>query len=146
MAENPTSAEILKLRRDLQDYVTAIGNGSTIDLYADEANAQIKRDLRDSHGIEWSQVYDDPDYLLDSDGRANNDDRIKNMIAMLAIAYVFRDYSIAVSDSQWFDLYLFYRDEYKTALAQAKLDVDSNDDGTISEGEEQQTTQSFTVR
>lgn len=147
MAENPTDAQILALRRDLQDYVDAIGNSATIALYADEANAQFKRDLKDSHGIKFSQIYVDPDYLTDSNGDANNDDRCKNLIALLTIAYVFRDYAIATNgDHSWFDLYQFYEVKYTSAFTKVRLDVDTNEDGEITEGEDAQTQQTFLVR
>lgn len=148
MAENPAGSAILAIRRDLSDFITKIGNGATIEIYADQANAQVKRDLRDTLGIKWAQVYNaaTANYFLDTDGDANNKDRIQNMIALLCIAYVFRDYSIKVTDSSWFDLYVFYEEKYQGAMKQAKLDVDQDENGSISEGEEMATSQSFLVR
>ena len=148
MAENPTSSQVLQKRRDLQDYIQAIGNGATIGKYVTEANAQFKRSLRDIHDIKFSQIYDSDNsiYFVDTDGDANNDDRAKHLIGLLAIAYVFRDYSIATAESSWFDLYLHYKSEYDSDFSAARFDVDLNEDGTISEGEERQTTQSFLVR
>lgn len=148
MAENPASSAILALRRDLNNITAQIDNGGTIDTYAGQANAQVKRDLRDVHDIKWSQVYDSDNeiYFVDTDGEANNDDRIKNMIALLCISYVFRDYSIAVAENAWFELHLHYMEQYQSAMNQARLDVDLDDSGEISEDEERQTTQSFMVR
>jgi hypothetical protein len=144
MAATPTSAEVLDIRADLETYLQTNSEGAkTIDDYTARALAQVIRDLEDTRNILWSRIYVDPDYL--GDGR--NEDRSKQMISLLAIAYVFEDYFLRTAgDTYWYDVYLHYFKVYNDLLKKAKLDVDVDDSGTITEDEEGRSGQSFMVR
>ena len=145
MAATPTDAQVLGIRVDLETYLV---DTATISDYSARALAQLKRDLEDTRGIKWAQVYVEPSYLDNTDNTGTNDDRCKYMIALLAVAYVFEDYAIMTegTGTHWWDLYLAYRSDYDTTMKRAKLDVDIDDSGTIEEGEEGRSAQAFMVR
>lgn len=146
MAEIPTTTQVLEIRSDIQD---RLSGALTLDDYIDQAFAQAKRDVEDKKGILWSRIYDSTAgaYFDNPDGTGRNDDRLKHAIAILAIAYVFRDYSINTrDDGLWWGLYEAYKADYDNMVDVMVLDVDTDDSGTIDESEESQKPQVFLQR
>ena len=143
MAETPTAADIITARASISDYLL---EGVSLDDFIAIALADVKRYMRNIRGIEWIQVSDGTDYYPDASGDANNDDQLKKAITLTAISLVYKEYSQTVNESQWWDLYLAYKDEAETLLQTAKLDVDQNKDGVINADEEQTKTQTFMAR
>lgn len=140
MAEIPTEAEILAERASINDYLP---DGVPLSDFIDKALLYVKRYLRNVRGIEWSTVFVGTDYLTDSDGNANNQDQLIHAITLTTISLVYKEYSQTVNESQWWDLYMAYRDECETLLNQAKLDIDIDESGGIDSLEEKVRTQTF---
>jgi len=141
MAEKPTIEQVLAIRGDLQKFILP---PKTFDDYTTRALGQLKRDLDDKRGILWSRIYTSGAYLDNTDSTGRNEDRCHHMIGLLAVAYAFEDYALqGAAGSQWWDLYLAYRADYDELLKTAKLDVDADDSGSISSGEENVTGQRF---
>jgi hypothetical protein len=145
MAETPTRDQVLIERHDIESTIAQNDANLDLDDYISKALAHVKRDLREVKGIKWDMVYDSTNsqYFENTDGDANNDDTIKHMITLVAISFAFKDLSIRVEDSNFWDLYINYREDYDRALNQAKLDIDWNESGGITEDEDGQTTQVF---
>lgn len=145
----PTDAEIKLIRVDIENYLI---ESRTLTSYASAALSQFKLDIEDKRGVSFSQVFDDTNdlYFTDTDGNTRNLQKIRqDMLCYLASSMVFRDYAIATSDgggSQWWDLANEYESRYDERLKIAKLDVDLDEDGSISEDEEKVTAQTFMVR
>jgi hypothetical protein len=149
MAESPTRDQILVERPDVQEYVEDNRANLDIDDYIAKALAQVKRDIQDVKGIKWSRIYDATNliYFLDEDGEAHNKDRVHNLIILLTVAYIFKDYAISrQDDGMWNSMYMGYRADYDRAMDEVKLSVDWDDSGAITECEEEQTTQVFLGR
>ena len=149
MAESPTSAQVLVERPDLQSFIDGNEANLTIDDYIAKALAQVKRDIEDVKGIKWSRIYNSvtSDYFLDEDDIAHNQDRMINIVTILTVAYVFKDYAIRRDDTgAWNSMYLAFREDYDKAVQDVKLSVDWDDSGAIVEGEEDNTTQPFLGR
>lgn len=149
MAESPTRDQVLIERPDVEEYI--VDNPANLDLddYIGKALAQVKRDVEDVKGIKWSRIYDTTNllYFLDVDDEAHNKDRVHNLIILLTVAYVFKDYAINRTDEGvWNSMYMSYRGDYDRSLDEVKLSVDWNDSGEITEDEEDQTTQVFQGR
>jgi hypothetical protein len=69
------------------------------------------------------------------------------MIAYLAVSMTFRDYSIQNADEdKWWGLAEYYQEQYDSMILKAKLDVDTDDSGSISEDEDARTGQVFMGR
>lgn len=145
MAESPTREEILEKRPDLESVMEDNDANLDIDDYISRALTDVKRDLREIKGIKWDMVYDsdEDDYFTDTDGDENNRDSIINMIIMKTISEVFKDFATAVEDSRWWDLHIAYRQDYEESIRQAKLDIDRDESGEITDDEENQDTQNF---
>jgi hypothetical protein len=154
MAESPTREQVLIERSDVETYIENNEANLSLDDYISKSLAQVKRDIEDVKGIKWARIYnsaDDaptyPDYFLDVDDEAHNKDRVHNLIILLTVAYVFKDYAInRTDDAVWSSMYMAYRGDYDRSLDEVKLSVDWNDSGVITEDEEEQTTQNFMVR
>ena len=149
MAESPTIEQVKAERTDIQTYVDDNEASLTLDDYIAKALAQVKRDLRDVKGIKWNMVYDSvtADYFLNTDDEAINKDRLHNAIILLTVAYVFKDYSInRQDDGMWNSMFVQYRADYDRAIAEMVIDVDWDESGEVSEGEEYNTTQTFIGR
>lgn len=149
MAESPTRDQVLIERSDIEDYVKNNKANLTIDDFIAKSLAQVKRDVQDVKGIKWSRIYNETDqiYFLDFDDEAHNKDRVHNLIILLTVAYVFKDYAVNRTDEAvWNSMYMAYRGDYDRALDEVKLSVDWNDSGAITEDEEEQTTQVFMGR
>ena len=149
MAESPTSAQVTTERPDIQNYIDSNLASLDIDDYIAKALAQVKRDIEDVKGIKWSMIYNETtsDYFLNTDDEAHNKDRIHNVIILLTVAYVFKDYAVTMTDEgTWNSLYINYREDYDRAVKEMKIDVDWNESGEIAEDEELQTTQTFMGR
>lgn len=147
MAESPTNTQVLAERPDVETFIEKNEANLVLSDYVARALAQVKRDIRDRKGIKWSQVYSSAasDYFENTDGEALNRDRLHNAIILMTVAYVFKDYMIAV-DSNYNGLYLEYRADYDRAIDEMKLDVDWDESGGINECEENNTTQVFLCR
>jgi hypothetical protein len=149
MAESPTRDQILLERPDIESKIDDNAANLDIDDYISKALAQVKRDIEDVKGIKWAKIYSttDADYLTDYDGEAHNKDRVHNLIILMTVAYVFKDYAINMTDEGvWNSLYMAYKADYDRALDEVKLSVDWDESGSISECEEEQTTQVFMPR
>lgn len=149
MAESPTREQVLIERSDLETYIEDNPANLDVDDYISKALAQVKRDIEDVKGIKWSRIYNltDDVYFLDFDDEAHNEDRVLNLVILLTVAYVFKDYAInRTDDAVWNSMYMAYRGDYDRALEEVKLSVDWNDSGAITEDEEEQTTQVFMRR
>ena len=141
----PTEQEVLDIRHDLLEYLA----DDDLDTLSTRALAKVKIDLEDQRGVLWSQVWDTTNskYFVGYDENTRNDDKIPRMIAYLAVSMTFRDYSIQNADEDnWWGLAEYYMEQYEKMMLQAKLDVDSDDDGSISEDEDAQTGQVFMHR
>ena len=146
MAETPTAAELKAIRSDLDSYT---GDGLKLSDHVAEALKYVKRQLEDVRGILWTQVYDSDNavYYDDEDANGRNDDRLKNAIGNMTAAYVFKDYAVTAGEgSKWWELYLAFRADADNVIKYAKLDVDLDESGDISTGEEAQAGQSFMTR
>ena len=144
MAESPTSEQVKTERPDIQTYIDDNQANLSFDDYIAKALAQVKRDIRDVKGIKWSMVYDEDslDYFTNTDDEAINKDRLHNVIILLTVAYAFKDYAINRTDEGvWNSVYLAYRADYDRAIEEMKIDVDWDESGEITEGEEEQSTQ-----
>lgn len=149
MAESPTREQVLIERPDVEDYIVDNPANLGIDDYISKALAQVKRDVEDVKGIKWPRIYDTANsiYFKDVDDEAHNKDRVHNLIILLTVAYVFKDYAInRTDDAVWNSMYMAYRGDYDRSLDEVKLSVDWNDSGAITEDEEEQTTQVFMSR
>ena len=126
----PTTDQILEERADLE--TMADSNKKTLDEYADQALASVKRDLEDERDIKFDMVFDATadEYFVDEDGDARNDDRIKKMITLFIVSLVFKDFSNDVENGYWL-IHRAYNDEYMRLMTTAKLDIDRNEDGTV---------------
>jgi hypothetical protein len=143
----PTTDEVKALRADIENYLV---EEKIVSDYTASALAQYKLDLYNKRGIKFSQIFDTTNdlYFVNTDDEDWNDQNSINLIGTLTISLVFQDFAIAraAEDSQWMDLSVMYRADYDDALKIAKLDVDINDDGTITEDEEGRSGQTFFVR
>ena len=149
MAESPTRDQVLIERSDVETYVEDNPANLSLDDYIAKSLAQVKRDVEDVKGIKWSRIYDTANsiYFKDVDDEAHNKDRVHNLIILLTVAYVFKDYAINRTDEGvWNSMYMSYRGDYDRSLDEVKLSVDWNDSGAITEDEEEQTTQVFMGR
>ena len=142
MAETPTHSEVVNEAAHIEKYVP-----TEVEMleFVTRALADVKRYLRNNRGINWSQVYDSAsgDYFEDTDGNANNKDQLLKAIRLSTVSIIYKDNAQESQDSIWWDMYKEYRAEAEILLDNAKLDVDSNDDGEISDGEENATRQKF---
>lgn len=138
----PTDNEVTAIRADIANFLTG---SKTITNYAASALADFKLDLEDKRNILWTRIFDTTNdlYFVDTDDNTRNDDKCINMLSNLTISLIFRDFAIANEDSQWMDLANYFRAEYDDRLKIAKLDVDLDDSGGISEAEERKSGQSF---
>lgn len=145
MAETPTTSAVIAERPSIGDKVP---DGSTLAAFINRALADVKRFVRNVRGVEWSTIYDATagEYLKDTDGNANNQDQLEKAITLMAIGLVYKEYSQTVNDSQWWDLYIAYREDAETLLKEAKLDIDRDESGAIDAGEEKAATQTFLSR
>jgi len=142
----PTSAEVLIIRTDLNDYLP---ENRTLDSYITQSLAECKRILEDDRGVPWSRVYDTTDdaYLDNSDATGRNEDRIKNAIIHLTASAIFRDYSIKNDIEENWSMLADYHDSMaKTRLIDSVLDIDTDDSGAIDDDEEGVIGQSFLRR
>ena len=150
MAATPTTTEIIveyaKIEQFIADEVTLAEHIST-------ALADVKRYLLNNRGIQWSTVFDSDadDYYVDSDGVANNDDQLKKAISLRTVSLVYKANAERANvnqsnDSFFWDLYRKYRSEAETLLDVAKLDIDADKSGSISDDEERTTAQVFFSR
>jgi len=144
--ESPTLEEVKAVRQDVEDYV--VDNKEVETDYTPEALKHIKRYLEDKRGILWSQVWDESnsDYFEGTDEVARNRDKIVNAIAHMAVALVFKDWSIKKTEGVWWDLYVSYRADAEDGLRNALLDVDRDKSGSISEDETAGRSQPFVIR
>lgn len=133
--ESPSATTIESIRIDIHAYLNP---GVTLDHYISSALDQFKIDIEDKRGISFEDVYYNGAYLT-----TRNQTKCHNMLAYLTVSLVFRDYAIKQGQSTWWDLANEYEARYDKRLKGAKLDVDSNDDQTISDWEESQTNQVF---
>jgi len=143
MAALPTEAELLAVRSDLHDYADDLAE------YQNQALAAVKRILEDKRDILWSQVYDtnNDEYFDNEDATGRNEDRIKHAINLMTVALVFRDYAVDATDAgKWWELARAYATDAEEVILSAKLDIDSDESGTIDEGEEGYTGQVFLRR
>ena len=145
-SESPTLAEVKDVRQDVEDYV--VDNKEVETDYTPAALKHIKHYLEDKRGIFWSQVWDadSSDYFEGADEVARNRDKIVNAIAHMAVALVFKDWSIKKTEGVWWDLYVSYRADAEDGLRDALLDVDRDNSGSISEDETASRSQPFTIR
>jgi hypothetical protein len=144
---SPTKQEVLLIRNDLESFMP--DNGRTIDSYIADALAECKRILEDERGVIWTQVYNttDDEYLDNSDSTGRNEDRIKNAQSHMTAALIFRDYSIKFEDDDsWTELAIYHEGIVTKRLLDSVLDIDTDKSGTIEEGEEGQTGQTFFVK
>ena len=148
--DTPTSAEIVIEYAKVEQYIST---EVTIDDYIDRGLADVKRYLLNTRGVQWSMVFDSDtaEYLTDTDGNANNDDQLKKAISLMTIAAVYKDNAQRANvqqsnDSFFWGLYSEFRSEAETLLDVAKLDIDTDESGTITEGEERTTSQVFFSR
>lgn len=142
----PTDAEVLELRPDLLEYLQ---EGDDIATITEKALKQVKIDLEDQRGVLWLRVWDSDNskYFVGSDDYTRNDDKIPRMIALKSIAMVFKDYAINMgADSQWWTDAEQFQDDYWKLLTHAKLDIDSDDSGSITIDEDGETGQIFMGR
>ena len=146
MAELPTAAELKAVRSDLDQFV---GEGLSLDDQMAQALLYVKRQLEDVRGILWSKVYDSDDdkYFDDADSTGRNRDRLTTAISNMTAAYVFKDYAVTAGDgSRWWELYLAYRADADALIKNAKLDVDRDESGDITDDETGELGQTFTSR
>lgn len=149
MAEKPTTEQLKIERPDIQVYVEGNTANLSLDDYISKALAQVKRDVHDIKGIKWSMVYDltTNEYFKNTDGDEQNEDRLHNVIILRTVADVFKDYAINRSaEGVWNSMYIAYRADYDLAIEQMKLSVDRDETGTITEDEDNTTTQVFQRR
>jgi hypothetical protein len=145
----PTTAEVQAIRGDVENYLTGT---YTLADYTAAALAQFKLDCEDKRGFKFSQVFSTTDdaYLVDTSSDTRNLRKIRqDLLCYLTVSKVFRDYAIATAeetDSRWWDLSNEYESRYEDRLKIARLDIDVDEDGSISEGEEQTSGQKFMVR
>ena len=143
----PTAQEVLDIRHDLLEYLA----DDDLDTLSTRALAKVKIDLEDQRGgsVLWSQVWDADHnkYFVGYAGNTRNDGKIPRMIAYLDVSMTFRDYSIQnAEEDKWWGLAEYYMEQYEKMILTAKLDVDSDDSGTISEDEDARTGQVFLNR
>ena len=126
----PTTDQILAERADLE--AEASSNEKTLEDYANNALANVKRDLEDERSLKWAMVFDaDTDeYVVGVDEDLRNDDRIKKMITLSIVSLVYKDSSSGIIESNNWLTHLAYHDEYWRLLTTAKLDEDLDEDGT----------------
>jgi hypothetical protein len=142
----PTDAEILEIRPDLIEFVP---EDTDLQAQAVRSLKKVKIDLEDRRGVLWSQVWDSDNsaFWVATDGPTRNDDKIPRMIAVHVVYSIFRDYAIRMNaDSEWFAVANEYLTDYDQLLKDAKLDVDSDNSGTIDDSETGQTGQVFMGR
>lgn len=143
--ETPTYADVVKECSTIEEYLA--GQTSLSD-YSYQALADVKRYLRNQRGIEWSTVYDATNdiYFVDTEGNANNKDNLIKAISLMTVALIFKANAQEATDSMWWDLHKEYKGEALKLLDTAKLDIDYSEDGTISDNEEEATSQVFFKR
>jgi hypothetical protein len=144
--EKPTATEVIQIRSDIDSKTS---EKLELDQYIDRAHSQVKRDVEDKKSIPWSRVYDSDNgiYFDNPDSTGRNNDRLKHAISLLAIAYVFQDYSINATDvGRWWGLYEAYKMDYDNMIDTMVLDVDTDDSGTIEDSETSQKPQVFLQR
>jgi hypothetical protein len=86
------------------------------------------------------------EYFKNTDDEAKNEDRLHNAIVLLAVGYIFKDYSIKVAEGNWFDLWLAYRADYDRAVNEMQLSIDRDESGEITDDEERESTQTYLTR
>ncbi|OQY16382.1 MAG: hypothetical protein B6I36_10325 [Desulfobacteraceae bacterium 4572_35.1] len=141
----PTSDELLAYRTDLSNY---LASGQSLDNVMATALLEVKRYLEDKRNVMWAMVFDTigDAYWDNEDSTGRNKDRIQKAIILYTIAIIFRDYSITVGDGAWWELYLSYRADAENTLKDARLDVDRDESGDISNSEAETLGQSFMIR
>ena len=142
----PSTASITTVRNDIADYLPT---GVTVDDFAALALLDVKRRLEDKRDILWTWVYDttEDEYFDNTDSTGRNEDRLQQVIRLLTIAYIFKDYSIKVpADGLWWALFEDFEKRAFDMLMDAKLDVDRDESGAITEGEESELGQVFLTR
>ena len=142
----PSKAFVLLIRDDLEEYLP---EGRTIASYITEALAEAKRILEDERGVVWATVFNttDDEYFDNSDETGRNQDRIQNGIGHLTAAMIFRDYSVKYDEEDSWSLLADYHEEKANdRLLKSKLDIDTNESGSIDLTEEGQSGQTFMVR
>ncbi len=143
----PSKEAVLLVRNDLRDYTEAMGR--TVDSYITEALEECKRILEDDRGVVWATVFNttDDEYYDNSDSTGRNEDRIQNAISHMTASMVFRDYAIRQDlEENWTMLADYHETKANDRLLKSKLDIDTDESGTIDTGEEGQLGQSFMVR
>ncbi len=143
----PSVDDVLLVRNDLRDYTGSMGR--TMDSYINEALDECKRILEDERGVVWFTVFDttNDEYFDNSDSTARNQDRIQNAISHMTASMVFRDYAIRQDlEENWTMLADYHEQKASDRLLKSKLDVDTDESGTIDPSEEGQLGQSFMVR
>ena len=142
----PSKAAVLLVRDDLSDYLP---DGRTIDSYITESLEECKRVLEDDRGVVWFTVFNTTDdaYFDNADSTGRNQDRIQNAICHMTASMIFRDYAIKTElEESWTMLADYHEEKANERLLKSKLDIDTDESGTIEEGEEGQLGQTFMVR
>lgn len=142
----PSLDEVKAIRQDVEDYV--VDNKEVETDYTPEALKRIKRYLEDKRGILWVQVWDEDnsDYFVGADDVARNRDKIIDAIGHMVVALVFKDWSIKRTEGMWWDLYVSYRADAEDSLRNARLDIDRDESGAITEDETAKRSQPFVRR
>jgi len=142
----PSEASITTIRNDIADY---LATGVDIADYGALALAEVKRYLEDRRDIMWVMVFDTTGdaYWDNDDSTGRNQDRIQQVLRLLTIAYIFKDYSIKVpADGLWWALFEDFETRALDLLQNARLDVDRDESGEISSDEESEDGQIFLRR
>jgi hypothetical protein len=137
----PTDTELTAKRPDIESFLT--DPNTTLQTFAGEALGYLKRDLENKRGVTWSRVFVGSAYLDNSEGTGRNESNLVHCLILRTLALILEAYGIKNTDGQWMDLANYYRSEYDELLSVARLDIDIDDSGTISEDEERRSGQTF---
>lgn len=137
----PKLSDIEAVRADIATFLIS---GMSIDNYALNALSRFKMDLEDTRNIQFIQLFDTTNdlYFTSEDGERNKD-KCLYLLSNLVVSMIFRDYAVKQSESTWWDLANEYEARYEKRLSQTVLDVDRNEDGTISDYETGLKSQAF---
>lgn len=129
----PKISDIEAIRADILIFLVL---NNSIESYAKNALTRFKMDLEDKKSIQFKTIFDtvNDEYFEGSDGERNKP-KCFYMLGNLIVSMVFRDYAAKQGEASWWDLANEYEARYDAMLNRAKLDVDMNEDGLISDGE-----------